>query len=151
MYSFLLQDWITVRSASGVTTVTQSEACWLDLSAYQDVVAWLDVKNFTASGATVNLAFQSAASKDESMFLPVTSALSITQTGVSVTVMIKDLLTTPLARWLRWQLSISGSPTATWDATFRILIVANAIGSARAGVPATAAQSPPPPPSPPLP
>jgi hypothetical protein len=131
MQSFLLQDWVTIRSASSLTIVTQSEDCWLDLSGFQDVVAWLEVKNFTSSGATVQLAYQSAATKDEAFFLALASALSIAQ-GLTITTVRKDTTATPLARWLRWQLSVSGSPTATWDATFRIFIAANAIGSKRA-------------------
>jgi len=129
MYSFLLQDWITIRRASSGTSVTQSEDCWLDLTGFQDIVAWLDVKSFTASGATVQVAYQSATTKDEAFFLGLTSPIVITQTGLNVTAIRKDTTATPLARWLRWQLSISGSPTATWDATFRIFISANCIGS----------------------
>jgi hypothetical protein len=129
MYSFLLQDWITIRQASSGTSVTQSEDCWLDLTGFQDLVAWLDVKNFTASGATVQIAYQSATTKDEAFFLGLASPIQVTQTGLTVTTVTKDTTATPLARWLRWQLSISGSPTAIWDATFRIFIAANCIGS----------------------
>ena len=133
MYSFLLQDWVTIRGASSVATVIQSEDCWLDLTSFQDVVAWLDVKNVTTSGASILLAYQSAATKDESLFLAITSALSVAGTGLTVTPMIKDLTSTPLARWLRWRLSISGSPTATWDVTFRIFVAANTLGNNRSG------------------
>lgn len=140
MYAFLLQDWLTIRGAPSVATVTQTENCWLDLSGYQDVVAWLDVKNFTSSGATIQLAYQSAVSKDDVMFQRLVSPISVSGTGISITTMLKELTTTPLARWFRWQISVSGSPSATWDATFRILIAANAIGSMRA--PTTAATVP---------
>jgi hypothetical protein len=30
---------------------------------------------------------------------------------------------------LRWQLTVTGGPTASWDATFLIIIAANCIGS----------------------
>lgn len=131
MHAFTLQDWRTVRGAPSVTSVTQTEDCWLDLAGYQDVVAWLDVKNFTSSGATVQLAYQSAVTKDEILFQGLVSPIALAA-GVSITSMLKELTATPLARWFRWQISVSGSPSATWDATFRVLLVANAIGSKRA-------------------
>jgi hypothetical protein len=134
MYSFLLQDFITIRGAPSISSVTQTQEQWLDLMPFQDVTAWLEVKNFTNSGASILLAYQSAASKDESMFLPLTSALSIVGNGLTVTTVLKNRTATPLARWLRWQLSISGSPSATWDLTFRILVAANVIGRSRPGV-----------------
>jgi hypothetical protein len=42
MHAFILQDWTTIRG--GVTTVTQSEPDWLDLTPYQDIVFWIDVR-----------------------------------------------------------------------------------------------------------
>ena len=44
MHSYILQDWITIRGAAGVTTVTQSESGWLDLSPYQDLTFWIDTR-----------------------------------------------------------------------------------------------------------
>src|SRR5260370_723476 len=39
-----LQDFITIRSVFGTTIVTQPETGWLALYAFEDIVAFLDVK-----------------------------------------------------------------------------------------------------------
>ena len=134
MHTYLFQDWITIRGSSAVTTITQTEDCWLDLAGFQDVVFWLDVKNFGGGGATAQIAYQSATTKDEAFFLRIVPVLSFAQ-GLTITTATKDTTATPLARWLRWQLSVAGSPSSAWEATFRIFVAANATGSSlsRAG------------------
>jgi hypothetical protein len=129
MYCYVMQPWVTIRGQStGVTAVTQSENCWLDLTPFQDVVAWLECKEVTGGSGTVQMAYQTGPTKDESLFTPIVAAFNVA-TGVTTTTMLKDgTVTTPLCRWLRWQLAISGSPGAVWDATFRIFIAANVVG-----------------------
>lgn len=43
-------------------------------------------------------------------------------------VLLSQNPTCPLARWVRWNLSVVGTATASWDMTFRILAACNAVG-----------------------
>ncbi len=124
MHTFILQDYTTIRGAGA--TVTQGEAGWIDLSSYQDVVFWVDVREIT--GTTVTLTLQTSPTKDDAMFLPLVSPTAIT-TSPNPSV-LKALMTSastpnPVARYVRWSLYGSASP---WDATFRILAAANSPG-----------------------
>jgi hypothetical protein len=129
MYCFVMQAWTTIRGQSTVTTINQTENCWLDLSPYQDIVAWLDCKEVSAGtgGTNVQIAYQTAPTKDDSLFVSVVAAANVA-TGVATTIMLKDVVANPLGRWLRWQLTVTGSPSTAWDATFRVFIAANIVG-----------------------
>jgi hypothetical protein len=121
MHAFILQDWTTIRG--GVTTVTQGESEWLDLTAYQDVVFWVDCRE--ASGSP-SIQFQTSPTKDDSLFMNMMSSAT-SLTAATAPVIVKATLsaaTNPLARFVRW--SITG--TVTWDATFRVLVAANSPG-----------------------
>jgi len=129
MRTYVLQDIITVRGSS--TTVTQTEADWLDLEQYQDVVIWLEVREVTpSSAATVTLNVQTSPTKDEAFF---NAANIYSQNLVGMTmgvqtptkVIMSTTSGTPLARYVRWQM-VSGS--TPFDATFRLVIAANAPG-----------------------
>jgi hypothetical protein len=123
MHSFLLQDRNTIRGS--VTTVTQGEDGWLDLTAYQDLVFYIDCREQSGSSAPT-LTFQTSPTKDENLFSAMTAGTSLSASA-SPTI-VKALLasaTVPVARYLRWQLT---GPAGTWDATFRVLISANAPG-----------------------
>jgi hypothetical protein len=122
MHAFILQEWITIRG--GVTTVTQGEDGWLDLTAYQDLVFWVDCREVT--GTTPQISFQTSPTKDESLFTNVIAAANLAASASPV--VSKALLasaTVPIARYLRWQIV---GPAGTWDATFRVLIAANSPG-----------------------
>jgi hypothetical protein len=118
MYSFVLQDWTTIRGA--VATVTQTEVGWLDLTPFQDVVFWVDVRESTN---TPSLWLQTAPSKDEALFTAIVAAQPMA-TAVSVLSALMASATVPLGRFVRWQIAGTG----TWDATFRIYVTANAPG-----------------------
>jgi hypothetical protein len=120
MKCFLLQDWVDISGPAG-TTVTQSEGGWLDLSGYRDVVAWLDVRQVTS---TPNLLFQTAVTKDDSLFTTA-ATLRGPGTGVTLTTVLQDTATVPVARWFRWQLQPAG---ANWDLMFRIWLAASCPG-----------------------
>jgi hypothetical protein len=126
MHTFILQDWTTIRGGgSGTITITQHEVEWLDLGDYQDVAFWIDVKEATVSPNQPTLTLQTAPTKDESFFQPMLSGLALTGSGTpTVLSAFMTAVSVPLARYLRWQLS----GTATWDATFRIVVAANAPG-----------------------
>jgi hypothetical protein len=129
MYARLLQDWVTVRAGSG-NALTQGEAAWLDLADFLDVVAFIETKNFSATGATLYPAFQTSPTKDESLFQTMNDITSTTGTplalGVQTFIFLRDTALCPLARWLRWQLIATGA--SVFEATFRIWIAANAPG-----------------------
>jgi hypothetical protein len=133
VHCFLFQDWLTLRGAgaSAAGSITQSEPAWLDLSPYQDVVAWLQVPEVTAPTGTASLYidFQTGPAKDESYFMSLLNALGNATSGLALaassspTVLrfMHDGAYTPLSKWLRWKVSTNNvAPTQTWDVTFRI-------------------------------
>jgi hypothetical protein len=121
VHSFVLCDWQTIRGGNGAT-VTQSENEWLDLEAYQDVTLWLQVSEITGSPTCT---YQTSPTADDSLFQSMTSsAVTMTAGTTTVTQVLMLSATVPLARFVRWQLAGSG----TWDATFRIMVAANAPG-----------------------
>ena len=135
MYGFLLQDWITIRGANSplVSTITQTESNWVSLQPYQDIIFWLEVREITLSSATsISVNYETAPTKDESLFTAMVTGPAVTA-AANVPTITKVLLsqnpTCPLARWVRWRLSVTGTPVAAWDMTFRITAAANAVSS----------------------
>lgn len=129
MHSFISQDLVTIRGSSSTTTITQSEHAWLELPEYPNAVAWLDVREITTGGGTVQIAYQTAPTADESLFVPLYGPSTLTlpftpSLGITVSPLLKDLLYAPLARWFRWQLTASGT-TSSWDITFRLFVAAH--------------------------
>ncbi len=123
MHSFMLEDWLTIRGIASSTTV-QSEDQWLDLSPYQDLLVWVDCREFT--GTTPQISIQTAPTKDESLMTTCIGPNNLTTSGVQVyKLLLSQNPTVPLGRWVRW--SITG-PAAAWDATLRILVSANSPG-----------------------
>jgi hypothetical protein len=124
MHTFILQDWTTIRGATS-TSIIQGESGWLDLTAYQDCVFWIDTREIT--GTTVTMTLQTSPSKDEILFSTMVTAFQLALSTTSATVKPALLASapTPLARFVRWQLT---GPAVTWDATFRILVAANSPG-----------------------
>jgi hypothetical protein len=138
MDCFLMQDWTTIRGAgsSSVESVTQMSDCWLDMGPYQDVIAWLAVREVTppVAAGTVYLDLQTAPVRDELYFLsmiggsPAGQALTAAGASLAPTVLNlgRDFAVVPVSRWLRWKLTTGGvTPTQSWDATFSIWIAAN--------------------------
>jgi hypothetical protein len=123
MESFVLQDWVTIRGASGVT-VTQGESSWLDLSPYEDIVFWLLVAEVTGT-PTLALLYQTSPTKDESFFAAQT--LGMTGSSVALSASTNPVITPafawssafPLARYVRWQIP---PITAAWDVTLRVMV-----------------------------
>jgi hypothetical protein len=115
MRGLWLTDWVTIRgNILAVATITQGEACWLDVGHHEDAVFYLDVREVT--GASVNLTYQTSPSKDEESFLALYPAVALA-TGTSTQLALAKYQLVPLARYLRWQIIGSGEP---YDATFRI-------------------------------
>jgi len=108
-----------------VTTVTQGEDSWLDLTAYQDLVFWVDCREVSGTTTPV-ITFQTSPTKDESLFTAIATATTLSASASPTVVKATlALAVTPLARYVRWQI---GSGTSTWDATFRVLVAANSPG-----------------------
>lgn len=125
MYSFVLQDWTSLEGV-GTVSVIQSEHDWLDMSPFQDVVLWIDVRQATTS-PTPNLLIETSPSKDESLFVSMNST-AIPMTASPSPFILQLLMgsaAVPVAQYLRWKISSGGG---TWEATFRILVAANAPG-----------------------
>jgi hypothetical protein len=132
MKGFLLQDWLTLRGAAGasVDPIVQSQPFWLDLSAYRDVIAWLEVAEITVdAGKNLLLSYQTAPFEDELLFNAMSGPFTMT-TGVTVTQMLADR-SPPLAKFFRWKIEPSAGTAAVWDVTFRILIAVNRPGYRR--------------------
>jgi hypothetical protein len=132
MHCLLLQDWLTLRigNVSTITAINQDETDWLEMGAYQDLVAWLDVREVTTPGTPLYIDFQTAPVKDEAYFASlvnnaggVTVSTANTPTVVRMT---KSSAYTPLSKWLRWRLNTNTiGPSAIGDVTFRIWVAAN--------------------------
>jgi hypothetical protein len=140
MHCFLFQNWITLRaqnaSTSSPASVTQSEPGWLDLTPYQDVVAWLQVSEVVgpASATSLYIDFQTAPAKDESYFCSLVNQLGQATSGIALSAassptvqrFMHDGAYTPLSKWLRWKVSTNGVNAAqTWEVTFRIWLAAS--------------------------
>lgn len=126
MYSFVLQDWINITAPTSASII-QNEDDWLDMSPFQDVVAWVDVRAVNLVGAAPKLFLETAPSKDEVLFKPMSTAGYTMAVAGSPTVLqfILGSADVPVAQCLRWRVTGQGS---NWDVTFRILIAANAPG-----------------------
>ena len=98
MQCFLLQDYVTIRAAPGLA-VFQSECGWLDLTGFQDVVLFCDVKEFSlgGGGATqIFVVFQTSPAPEETLFV-ITTFFSAAL-GLTVAQSRKETSTTPLAK-----------------------------------------------------
>jgi hypothetical protein len=125
MIVYPLQDYINIRSDSGVSSVTQNESGWLDLAGFQDIVAFLEVKEFSGA-TTISILYQTSPSKDESLWANMTVSIALAA-GLTTTKLLKDSATVPLARFVRWQLSATGI-SGSWDAYFRVWLACNRAG-----------------------
>lgn len=130
MHCFDAQPWTTIRTAKAATVVTQSEHLWLDLEEYRDIVLWVEVKEFSAGGGTLTFALETSPSKDDDLFTAIISTPAVIT--VAAVVVHHDWATVPLARWLRWKLTVGGTITSTPDITFRYWVATvPAAGAAR--------------------
>jgi hypothetical protein len=128
MRAFVLQDWVTIRGATAVTSVIQNEANYGQLDAYQDAIFWLQVSEVTVPGTgTLTINYETAPIKDESLFASM-ATYGITTTKMTppqiTSVILSQNPSVPLSRWVRWHL-VTASASAAWDVTFRLLLVAN--------------------------
>lgn len=124
MHTFILQDWTTIRANNAGSTVIQSEEGWLDLSLFQDVFFWVDVREITG---TVTLFFDTSPTADESLFQPLVAGGQVLTASTTPTLVRAPMTSAsvPIARYVRWRMSGTTNP---WDATFRVVLAANSPG-----------------------
>ncbi len=122
MYGLVLQDWVTVRGATTAPLI-QEETDWLVTTDYQDLMAWIDVR---ASTNPPIIHLETSPSIDDVLFASMNSSgYLMSFTGPLVAQLQLGVAAVPLAQFLRWRILPS---VASWDATFRILVAANAPG-----------------------
>lgn len=127
MHGVLLQDWTCVRSSTAADTVAQNELLWLEVGDYRDAIFWLECKSVLLGGAgAVILSYQTAAAKEDALF----GSMSTFPLGATTSPYITKVLEAqdpsfPLSKWVRWRMSISGTPSSEWGATFRIFCALN--------------------------
>lgn len=118
----VLQEWTTIKVPVS-ESVAQDEAGWLDLSDYDDIVIWSQVRT---SENIASMAIETSPTKDDGWFTSMATPSVSAATAPVVTKNIFSSATTPLARFVRWKITANG--TDTGDITFRVWIVANPIG-----------------------
>lgn len=136
MFSIMLSNWTTLRAPStSATTIKQPESQWLDVADYEDLVGWLEVREFSNGGGTLTWAYQLSPTKDDIYFAAAAPAspfaFAVSATGVTVSRLVLGATSPNVAynaRYLRYQLSISSA--VAWDITFRCWISAN-VGARR--------------------
>jgi hypothetical protein len=136
MFGYVLQDWVTIRGNTSITSVPQGENAWLGLAPYQDIVLWLDVRALTTSGlSSLIMNYETAPAKDENLFTSMTTGVSMAAaaTPTVTKILLSQNPAVPLGRWVRWRLSTYGAATGVWDATFRILACCNAAAGVSGG------------------
>jgi hypothetical protein len=130
MDALILQDWCTIGGDLSAVTVTipQEQLAWLDMSPYQDVFFWLDVRQMNNGSGSILMNYETSPVEDDAYFVPVVTAfdMSSVHNVQRADARLNDAIVA-VARFLRWK--ITATPTATaWDTTFRIFVTANSPG-----------------------
>lgn len=125
MKPVLLANWTTIRgSAPTVTTFTQDEEEWPDLKGYQDVAIQIDCMEATSPSGNVTLRLESSPTPDDSLFQRICPDITL---APSATVLQARSLRVPgimpVARWLRYVVSVPASASGVWSTTFRVRLV----------------------------
>jgi hypothetical protein len=134
VHTFVLQDWVSLKGSGTTNIVVQGADQWLDMTPYQDIQFWLDVRQLTLTGGTtpaLNMSFETAPAKDDALFTSMVAQFAmVAGSGPSVYQALLTNAAVPIARWLRWRLIPVGSPPpSAFDVTFRIVLSANSPGT----------------------
>ena len=123
MQSFLLQNWVTVGTDSGVVkSVVQPAESWLDLGFASEVLFHLEVSRADSSGTQI--VYETSPLRDGSLFRTLKTLTVVPSAAPVVTrVALYDDPTQPLSRWVRWRAT---RDTGAWAVTFRITVMAHA-------------------------
>ena len=130
MISGVLQDWTTQQANSNllVASIIQGESGYLDLAEYDDLILYLDVREFTPAGGSVSISYETAVSRDDASFVAMAPPITIAAaTTPVVTRILAAYAPVPLARYVRWHFTTSGR--GVWDVCFRITYAAYAPGA----------------------
>ncbi len=130
MYGVLLQDWTTIRGNTSVISIVQTASGWLDVSDYEDLILWLQVQEVNVGGATnVVMNYQTSPSREDLLFVNMVAGVNMAAATAPTlsAVILSQNPAVPPAGWLRWSLSLSGTPTSTWDVTFRLFVACNCV------------------------
>jgi len=134
MRSSLLQDWIVVQNdASKVTSFTQPQPGWMDVSSFADATFWIDFAQVQTptGGLNVQLILETSPTLDESYFAAAAPPINnppVTSGGpkpIGIRTAASQSSTVPLARYLRWRLNLrtgDGGGSGSWGMTFRIRV-----------------------------
>jgi hypothetical protein len=117
MDGILFQDYVTISGSGSPVTLTQGSDSWLDISPYEDLVFYLDVKNATAGIAQIS--YQTSPTREDPSFLNMIAPLSLA-IGLRTDAALAANCQVPAAAYLRWQ--VIGAPGMTYTATFRIIL-----------------------------
>lgn len=123
MESFVLQDWVTIRGAVGVASVTQGADSWLDITDHEDLIFYVEVKELTNAPV---LNYQTSPTRQDTSFLPLVTPFTMAS-GLRIDTALFAYALTPPARQVRWKLT-SSNTGLTFDATFRIFVAAYSLG-----------------------
>jgi hypothetical protein len=92
----------------------------LDLTDYADCTFWIDVTDVAApTNSNVVLALQTSPTRDETLFTNIATLVTLAISGTPLTLRNNF----PVARFVRWTLSLSNTNAGSWGATFRIRAV----------------------------
>ena len=136
MIGGVLQDRTTVRGVGGnpatIPSIVQSSTCYVDLGDVDDLILFLDVREFTnpAGMGVVQLVYETSPTHEDASFVPLfpAFALSIT-TSPRVDLIYCAYAAVPVARYLRWRITVNPGGTGTYDACFRITYAGYAAGA----------------------
>lgn len=120
MDAALLQELLTINAADGVTSITQSAHQYLDIGQNEDLVFYVDVRDFF--GTPVTIATETSPTPQDSSFMAMVAPVSITATGLTVVRAAFATAAVPPARYVRWR--ASGPGTGGWNVSFRIWLAA---------------------------
>ena len=118
MDAALLQEALTINGQDGVLSITQSAHQYLDIGLNEDLVFYLDVKNFVGA---VSIRYETSPTPQDSSFLPMIAPITLSAVGLRVDRAAFSTAAVPPARYVRWRL---GCPVGAWSATFRIWVAA---------------------------
>lgn len=116
--ALLVQDWLSLSAAAGITSITQGAERWLEVKTAADAVFYLDVRQ---PGSGITISYQTAPRREDSSFVtmlsvPLTSTLTTNAGSV-----LAAYASVPLAKYVRWQLAFTAASSVTfrlWMATY---------------------------------
>jgi hypothetical protein len=79
-YTIAMQDWVTMKGSAAGTVATQPESDYLDISAFEDYAAYVEVSDFVV-GIGTNVKLQTSPVKEDAYFQDLTT-VTPTVTGL---------------------------------------------------------------------